>query len=202
MLEINLLPVREARRAADVRQLTMQVVLMLLVTFGLIAIVHSRLSDDVGMAKARVAQMENDIKQFKPQLDQVAKFRKKKTNLEQKIDVIDGLSKARSGPVLMMSELASRTPDRLWLRKLSTKGLSVTLQGSSLDNELVALFLRALDESSNFTDVDLGSTELGRQKDGGVKVVNFDIEATIVTESASEEPKKQKKGKAVSKKTG
>ena len=139
MLQINLLPLREARRRADVRQQLMQLVLVLLLTAGGIGLVHSRMQDDVAIATARVQQMENDIRQFQPQLDQVAKFRKKKAGLEKKLDVISGLDRARTGPVRVLSELAQRTPNRLWLTSLEADGSTLSMKGQSLDNELVAL---------------------------------------------------------------
>ena len=47
MLEINLLPVREARRKADMRQYFMQLVLMAILTCGAIGLVHSRINDQI-----------------------------------------------------------------------------------------------------------------------------------------------------------
>jgi type IV pilus assembly protein PilN len=178
MLQINLLPVREARRKADLRQYFMQLLLAVIITGGGIALVESRISDRIERTEARVRQMQNDIDQFKPQLDQVAAFKKRKSELEKKIDVIDGLDRARNGPVRVMDELASRTPDRLWLTKVSTKGTSISLDGESLDNELVALFLRRLGESQWFDDVDLDSTQLANS--GGLRVVRFKIRAELV----------------------
>jgi type IV pilus assembly protein PilN len=184
MIEINLLPVREARRRADLRELLMQLMLVLLMACGVIALVHSRLGDDLDLAAARVRQMEHDIEQFKPQLAQVAAFRKQKAKLEKKIDVIDGLDRARSGPVRILAELATRAPERLWLTSLETRGNAVTMRGESIDNEIVALFLRALDESAYFTDVDLGSSVLGGERKG-VRLVSFDVTATLVSPSAA-----------------
>ena len=74
--------------------------------------------------------------------------------------------------------LAKSTPDRLWLTKLSTKGTSIAIDGESLDNELVALFLRRLGESDYFDDVDLDSTQLANS--GGLRVVKFKIHAQLV----------------------
>lgn len=179
MLQVNLLPVREARRKADLRQYAMQLVLMLILTMGSIGLIHSRIGDQVERGQARVKQMQNDINQFKPQLEQVAAFKKRKGELEKKIDVIDGLDRARTGPVRVLNELSTRTPDRLWLTSLSTKGKTILLQGQSLDNELVALFLRSLGDSEYFGNVDLDSTKLGSQK-GGLKLVTFRIRAEIV----------------------
>jgi type IV pilus assembly protein PilN len=184
MIEINLLPVREARRKADLRELLMQLMLVLLLAGGLIALVHSRLGDDVDLASARVRQMEHDIEQFKPQLAQVAAFRKQKSKLEKKIDVIDGLDRARSGPVRILAELATRTPERLWLTSVVTQGNALTMKGESIDNEVVALFLRALDESQYFTDVDLESSVMSGERKG-VRLVSFNVSAVLANPKPS-----------------
>ncbi len=185
MLQINLLPVREARLKADLRDYVMQLFLVALLVAGSIGIVQSRMRDKLDNAKARVNQMDNDIRQFKPQLDQVAAFRKKKVELEKKIDVIDGLDRARSGPVRVMTELSERTPDRLWLNAITTSGTSISLTGHSLDNELVALFLRGLNESPHFSNVDLDNTKLTSAKEGGLKLVSFLIRAIIVNDESN-----------------
>jgi len=196
MLEINLLPVREARRAADLRQYIMQLVLVVIICAGGVGLYQSRLSDQVDRAQDRVKQMQSDIDQFKPQLEQVARFKKRKAELEKKIDVIDGLDKARSGPVKVLSELASRTPERLWLTSLTTKGDKIVLKGKSLDNELVALFLRNLGESEAFTNVDLDNAKLSSNKTG-FKTVQFAINAEL---AGRKKPEPKKKGKNKKKK--
>jgi type IV pilus assembly protein PilN len=188
MLEINLLPVREARRKADIRQQLMQLVLVLLVTLGAIGFWHSRVAEEIAMSEVRISQMQNDIQQFKPQLEQVAAFKLKKARLEKKIDVIDGLDRARSGPVHVLAELAKRTPERLWLTGLDSKAGEIRMEGRSLDNELVALFLRGLGESKYFDKVDLDSTQIVDGRDG-LKVVKFAIRAQIVNPDAPAAPK-------------
>jgi type IV pilus assembly protein PilN len=178
MLQINLLPVREARRREDSRQLSMQAVLALLVVSAAIGFTHSVISEEVANSKTRIAQMQRDIDQYKPQLEQVAAFRKQKKTLETKIGVIDSLDRARSGPVRVLRELASRTPDRLWLTSLSTQGTTIVMAGKSLDNDLVALFLRSLGESEYFTEVDLDKTEV-KGESGGLRLMNFRIRAVL-----------------------
>lgn len=185
MIQINLLPVREARRKENFRQQMMQLLLAVIVTAGIIGVVHSRISDRIAMSKARVSQMEHDIAQFQPQINQVAAFRKKKADLEKKIDIIEGLDRARKGPVRVMDELATHTPERLWLKDLTTKGTAINLSGQSLDNELVAVFLGSLGESPYFDKVDLHSTKLADGPEG-LKVVEFKIEAIITTPPDSE----------------
>ena len=135
--------------------------------------------------------MDKDIAQFKPQLDQVEAFKKKKSELEKKIDVIDGLDRARSGPVRVMAELADRIPERVWITSLDTNGGTIKLQGESLDNELVALFLRDLGTSPYFVDVDLEGTKLNESKIG-LKLVKFEVKAAL----AGAKPAPEAKGPA------
>ncbi len=184
MLQINLLPVREARRKEDSRQLSMQAALALLLVGAAIGFAHSIISEEISNSKTRIAQMQRDIDQYKPQLDQVAAFRKKKKKLETKIGVIDELDRARSGPVRLLSELASRTPERLWLTSLATQGTTIVMKGQSLDNELVALFLRRLGESEYFTKVDLDKTEM-KGKSDGLQVMVFTIRAVLTNPDAN-----------------
>jgi type IV pilus assembly protein PilN len=191
MIQINLLPVREAKRKADVKQNALELVLVLIVVGAAIGFVHSDLSGKIDSTQNRITQMQNDIEKFKPQLDQVAAFRAKKAELQKKIDVIAGLDRARRGPVRVMDELAMHTPERLWLDSVSTKGTQIELNGQSLDNEMVAVFLGSLGESPYFSNVDLNSTELANGPDG-LKVVKFKIQATMIapqTAQATPAPK-------------
>lgn len=184
MIDINLLPVREARRKADVRQLGMQFLLAAILAVAGIGFTHSNIVSRISDSEHRIRQMEADIKQFQPQLDQVAAFRKKKASLEKKIEVIDDLDRARSGPVRVMDELASSMPDRVWLTRLSTSGNTISLSGEGMDNELVAVLMRALTESPYFDKVDLRGTELGNSKEG-LKLVKFNVDAVVVTPKAA-----------------
>jgi len=186
MIEINLLPVREARRKADFRQQIMQLVLVLILCAAGIGFMDSRVSAQIDTSKRRIMQMEADIKQFKPQLDQVAAFRKKKANLEKKIDVIDDLDRARQGPVRVLDELATHTPPKLVLSSLTTKGNRIEMMGSSLDNELVAELLQTLGESPYFGNVDLDNTKMADEN--GLKIVKFKVQAVIKPPKKAEKP--------------
>ena len=179
MIDINLLPVREARRKADVQQLSMQLLLVLILAAAGIGFTHSNVVARINDSQTRIRQMEADIKQFQPQLDQVAAFRKKKASLEKKIEIIDDLDRQRSGPVRVMDELATHMPERVWLTQLATEGGTVKLRGEGMDNELVAQLMRGLKDSPFFDKVDLQGTELGNSKEG-LKLVKFNVEAVVM----------------------
>ena len=113
-------------------------------------------------------------------------FKAKRIQLEDKIDVIRGLDRARSGPVRIMDELSRNTPERLWLTSLSTEGTQITVEGDSLDTSVVADFLRSLNASPFFTEVDLERTFSGAQVEG-VQFVHFVITAALADPDAGTE---------------
>jgi type IV pilus assembly protein PilN len=178
MMEINLLPHREARRAADLRESIALLVLGLVVLAGGIFFTDKSLSSDLESAEVNVSQLEADIARYKPQQELVEKFKAQKKSLQDKLDVIGSLEAARSGPVRVLDELSSNVPERLWLTGIETKGQAIRLEGQSLDTGVVADFLRVLNDSEYFVNVDLDKTS-GGQVVEGVRLVNFVIRADM-----------------------
>ncbi len=178
MIEINLLPHREAKRAADVRQTVAVLALGLLGVGVVIAIVDGTLRASQASAEESIRKLEAEIAIHKPEEERVEAFKEKKSELQDKIDVIRGLDRARSGPVRIFDELSRNTPDRLWLTSLSTEGVAITVEGDSLDTGVVADFLRSLNASDYFKDVDLERTSPGAEVEG-VRLVHFIITAAL-----------------------
>ena len=184
IMEINLLPHREARRAADLRETIALLGLGLVLIGGGIFFSNKAVQSDLAHAEANVAQLEADIERYKPQQKLVDKFKKQKKQLQDKLDVINSLERARSGPVRVLDELSAHTPDRLWLTAIATKGKGIRLEGQSLDTGVVADFLRELNSSPYFKNVDLDKTSGGKVVEG-VRLVNFVIRADMTTPAAS-----------------
>lgn len=185
MMEINLLPHREARRAADLRETAAVLVLGLILTGGVIFVAHEGVKSDLEAAESNVAQLQADIERYAPQKQMVSEFKERKKQLQNKLDIIKNLEAARSGPVRILDELSARVPERLWLTSIKTKGQGIQLEGQSLDTGVVADFLRGLNASPYFENVDLDKTSGGRVVEG-VRLVNFEIRADMTSPSADE----------------
>ena len=180
MMEINLLPHREARRAADLRETVAGLFLGLVVVLSGIFFAAQGVKSNLAAAQASVAQLQADIDRYKPQQKLVESFKKRKKQLQNKLDIIGSLEAARNGPVRVLDELTSQVPDRLWLTAIMTKGKGIKLEGQSLDTGVVADFLRGLNASPYFTNVDLDKTAGGKVVDG-IRLVNFEIRADMQT---------------------
>ena len=177
MIRINLLPVREARKKADLQQLGLMLGVALGAAVAAVVLFHLSILHEISSAQSQVAQMKQQIDAFKPQLAQVEQYRAKKADIERKLGVIHDLDRSRSGPVHVLDELSSHAPERLWLTSIEAVSTGLTLQGMSLDNEVVATFMKALEDSPYFGDVELRSTELAERD--GLKLNKFEIHATL-----------------------
>lgn len=179
MLEVNLLPHREAKRIADLRESVIVLLLGSLLVTMIALMMDSRVGGQLERAEIRISQLESNILEFKPQQDQVAEFRAQKSDLEEKLAVIRKLDLARKGPVRVFDELAARTPDRLWLTQIVARDGRLFLEGNSLDNDVIADFLKSLGASEYLGNVDLIRTD-GNTAVKGVRLVEFEISTDLV----------------------
>ena len=182
MIRINLLPVREERRKAGARQLALVLMAAVAGSVVLSGLVHLKTRHDISSTREQAMATQAEIDRFAPQLKQVEEFKKTKAEIEQKLGVIQSLHEARSGPVRVLDELSTHTPDRIWISKVAIHSGKLTLEGMSLDNELVALFLTALEESPYFKSVELVETQ-AKDKDG-FKLNAFEVSALMTSPAA------------------
>lgn len=182
MIRINLLPVREARRKADMQQQLLLIGLVLGASFVACVLVHFAMIASISSAQSRVGQLNSQIAEFQTQLTQVEDFKSKASEIEKKLDVIHKLELSRNGPVRLLDELATRTPQKLWIKSLQADGNRIQLKGMSLDTELIADFLNRLTESPYLKDVELKNTELAES--GGLKLNSFQVTAVLTSPEA------------------
>jgi type IV pilus assembly protein PilN len=182
MIKINLLPVREARRRADMQQQLLLLGLVIGVSVVLCILAHAAMLASISSAEGRVAQLNSQISEFQTQLQQVEDFKRKASEIEKKLAVIHKLDLSRSGPVRLLDELATRSPQKLWITALQADGNRITMKGMSLDTELIADFLNRLNDSPFIKDVELKNTELAEAS--GLKLNSFQVTAVLTSPEA------------------
>lgn len=182
MIRINLLPVREERRKADLQQFAAMLIGCLVLSVAIAGFFHWTMLAKLDGAKESIAQTQAKIDQLGPQLAKVQQYRETKNAIEKKLGVIEELDDSRSGPVHVLDELATHAPERLWIQRIEAAARKITIHGMSLDNELVALFLTALNDSPYFKQVELRETE-AHERDG-FKLNQFEVTAIITSPAA------------------
>lgn len=175
MIRINLLPVREARRAANLRKQSVFLGGAVGAGVAISLIISMWMTARIAHERTLVSAREAELKKLELVQKEVKKFQDEQHEIEQKLATIDQIEAARTGPVRIMDELAMRIPQRVWLTTLSAKGGVLVLEGNSIDAEIVADFAAALEDSPMLSHVDLQETRLEEQD--GLKLSAFKMTA-------------------------
>jgi len=175
MIRINLLPVREARRAANLRKQGMLLVFAAGAGVVICLLISTWMAARIAHERSLVTAREAELKKLEATMNEVKKFQAEQQEIEQKLAIIGQIEAARMGPVKIMDELATRIPQRVWLTKMVEKGGTLELEGRSIDAEVVADFVVALEESPMLSAVDLQETKL--EEVDGLKLSDFKLTA-------------------------
>ncbi len=175
MIRINLLPVREARRAANMRKQGVYLGGAAGAGVAISLILSMWMTARISHERALISAREAELKKLEATQKEVKKFQDEQHEIEQKLAIIDQIEAARTGPVKIMDELSTRIPNRVWLTKLTAKDGVLELEGNSIDAEIVADFAAALEDSPMLSGVDLQETRL--EETEGLKLSAFKMTA-------------------------
>ena len=98
------------------------------------------LNNQFTKAEQKKAELERDKKQYEPFIALEKKFRDKKSALLKKEEVMTTLKRKQSLPVHFIEELANSLPDDVWFKKISQKGMIITIDGEGRNFEAINAF--------------------------------------------------------------
>jgi len=173
MIEINLLPVRAARRKETLR---FQMSIFIL-TLLLIAVVIAYLKWNANQRERRIDDQTQVVKEEIIKLNKVVgeidKLKEEKNKLQQKMSVIKELEKGKLSAVYILDEVSQRIPEKVWIQSLDKNGRNLKITGIALDNETIANFMTLLGRSKYINGVELEFTE--QYLSGGLKLKRFSL---------------------------
>lgn len=176
MIRINLLPVREARRVAGVRQQGTLLGIFVGAAVLLAGIIHVVKISEVSRTRKHIVAAQAELRALEEVRKEVERFTTEQAQIEKKLEVIAALERSRIGPVRILDEIATRIPKRLWLTNLSMQQGVLRLDGVSMDAEIVAAFMTSLSESPIMSNVELGETKL--EETEGLKLTTFKVSSS------------------------
>ncbi len=182
MIRINLLPVRAAQKKEKLRsQLSVFFLCFILVCIGCGALYVQKMTAINGV-KDEITSINQKNNALKKKIGQVKDFEKKKIDLEQKLAVLQTLKDGKSGPVHLLDELSAALPEKLWLTKFSEKGGGINLSGVADNENTVAVFMRNLEASPYYENIELSVTE--QTKAGDRKMQKFTLNCSVTLPSS------------------
>jgi type IV pilus assembly protein PilN len=196
MIHINLLPVRQLKKQALLRQQ--------LYIFGAIIAVVSMGVGIVWMLDRRaIAQLETeqaalraDLERLKPIVDEVNTLERREKLLNTRIETIQRLRSNQRGPVRVLDELSRNLPEQAWLETIDESAGMYKVAGYALTNFAVADLLRNLQRSKEFIGVDLVSSEqvVIAKRDVKKFIIQFQRAAAVVKADAVPSTAQRKPG--------
>lgn len=183
MIKINLLPVRAAKKKETAIQ---QIIIFSVVIIAIaIVVVSLYMVKRVQITTARedIVSANNKINELKKKIGKIEELKALKEQVKKKLGVLSQLRKNKTGPAQRLLSLSELTPDKLWLTNYSESGPNVKISGIALTEDLIAYFMKALEASSDFMNVELLVSE---QTDvAGTKLKKFDLTMKLESEIAN-----------------
>lgn len=173
MIRINLLPIRASKKKETIRQ---QISILIVCVVGVLVVglaSYFMLLNKINSVKSDIQNSENEIQALKTKIGTMEDIKKLQEDVKKKLDVLNQLRRAKNGPAARLAALSDAVPDRLWLTKYSENGPSVTVSGMAASEELIAIFMKNLEATGAFTNVELQVSE--QTETAGEKSKRFDL---------------------------
>lgn len=178
MIRINLLPVREEKKRESARQSISIGILSVILLVLVLGFFHINAYRRINTLNSEIKSTGDEINRLNKVVGDVEKYQKRKKELQEKIKVIDALSRKKTGPVRILQELSKITPSKLWVISLQESDLQLTLDGIALDNETIASFMMNMERSAYFSNVELIQSQQETQKN--LKLKKFNITCQVL----------------------
>ena len=178
MIRINLLPFRAARKKENIRRQLMVYGLSVVLLFLVMGWTFIHLTSTLSDLKKEKDDIEVKLKSYELTIKKIAELEKKIKEIRAKLEVIRELERNKTGPVHLLDEIAMAVPrEKLWLSSMKETRGSLTLTGTAMDNETIALFMTNLEKSEYISGVDLQSAKLRTIPEYKLNVADFVLEA-------------------------
>lgn len=177
MIRINLLPVRAAQKKERLRSQATILVLTVVGTIAICVLVWISLTAKVDDVQAEIRAKDAEIARLKKTIGEVDQFKKLQKDLRGKLDILATLKSNRSGPVRLLDELSKVIPEKVWVSSFTESEGAITIVGAGLTEESVAEFMRKLEESAYYMNVELDVLE--QKKTDGRDMQSFKIRCTV-----------------------
>jgi Tfp pilus assembly protein PilN len=185
VIRINLMPLEERgqkarkvkkQRAGGAKSSPAGLLLPLAIVAGVLVaivgtIVHQQAQ--LHMLAGEVARVEEESRALAPQIAMVERLSRERSDLDMRLSLIDQLSRGRFEAVRLVDELDRSIPDHLWLNSMLGNGSTITIEGTTFSNLIIADLMIRLDRSPLFSNVALGQSTRGVIDD--VDVVQFKL---------------------------
>jgi type IV pilus assembly protein PilN len=155
MIRINLLASERAQSKKKLafhpgQQLTVGCSLILVVAVLLIGWRYWSLTQQSTDVDREIAEAQAETQRLSSIIRQVEEFEQRKTQLSERVVLIENLRNGQTGPVHMLDQISRSLPPMLWLTEMKQVGGDVLIDGLSTTQTGVSDFVNNLEASGYF----------------------------------------------------
>jgi type IV pilus assembly protein PilN len=192
MIRINLLPYRSSKKKETAAQQLIALGLVIILALGAAGVVYIVTLSKIRTAKAEITRSEEELQVLKKKIGEIDNLKKLQAEVQKKLDILNQLRKEKTGPATRLARISDLVPQKMWLTRYQESGVKVSISGIAYNEDLIADFMRNINDSPEFGKVELQVSE--QTETSGVKLKRFDLTCEIkvaMKEEAAKAPVKK-----------
>ncbi len=196
MIRINLLaqerPKGKRRQAAAAtptqaagQKITVACTLILVVAGLIIGWWYRSIQQNASQLAQEITAAETETARLKSIITQVQQFEQRKSQLQQRVTLIEQLRRGQSGPVHILDEISRGLPEMTWLTKVEQKGNDIVIEGRCTALTSLSDFVANLERSGWFTrPVEITDSQVEQAQGGDNDLIRFSMKAQFAQPGA------------------
>jgi type IV pilus assembly protein PilN len=185
MAKINLLPWREERRQELKQEFLVVLGGVAVIAAGLVFLAKSYYDGEISDQNSRNQYLQTHINELNRQVEEIRELEKKKRELLERRDVIQGLQGKRPVIVRVFDEVVRTLPDGVFYQSLDRKSQKINVSGIAESNNRISSLMRKLDTSEWFSEPNLSAVKADEQF--GEQASSFSLSFNISTPASKKE---------------
>lgn len=186
MIKINLLPLADRKTTRSFKLPSFSgggpkavwAVVALVVYMGMVTAMAMLQARSIRDLEQKVADAKREAAELAPQLERIRKLSKEREEVSKRLGVIASLDKDRYFRVRLLNDISKKLPPNCWLTAVKEQSpTSVTIEGITFSNYLIADLMNNLEKSDRFAVVGLNIAEEGRIMDHSV--IQFTLQSQV-----------------------
>ena len=169
MAHINLLPWREEKRQERQQQFIASLmagfIFAAVVLYGVILFADSLMDEQNG----RNAFLQREIVELDKTIKEIKTLEEERARLLARMQVIQQLQSSRPKVVKVFDSIVQSVPNGIHLEKVTRTGNTLEIKGIAKANARVSVFMRQLDENTEFTESTLRVVKRTSTKENAIR---------------------------------
>jgi len=194
MIRINLIPHRTAFRQQQILEYIIVFVAVVLVSIGSVVAANIWVAKDLTSLQLENSNLQAKNKDLSIKIGELRNLDSLREEVEGKLRIVDELQAGRFRSLITLDGIAKVMPQNIWLTDIQDNKGSLGLDGFGESSQAIANFMRALDASELFSDVELLVDKADTVESASVRSFSLSVHRLTLAEREANKKAKSEGG--------